>query len=116
MCGKSTFVYNLLQNMDIFDTPVEDVVICYTEWQPMYEAIESKCRFIKGMIEPDDLDPSIHHLCIIDDMMNTGNENAEKIEQFFTRGCHHRNTSCIYITQNLFDIIDFDIHCLDFFV
>jgi hypothetical protein len=45
------------------------------------------------------LDPKIPHLVILDDLMDT---QDRRIEQFFTRSCHHRNTCCIYIVQNMF--------------
>ena len=51
------------------------------------------------MIDPDDLDEKRPHLVIIDDLQDT---NDKRIEAFFVKKCHHRNTSCIYVCQNLF--------------
>ena len=48
------------------------------------------------MIVPDDLDPVVPHLVIMD-------SQDKRIEIFFTRIAHHRNCSVIYIVQNLFN-------------
>ena len=41
------------------------------------------------------------HLLVLDDMM--GGNAIQSIVDWFTRKAHHRNTSVIYITQNIFD-------------
>lgn len=99
-CGKTTFVLNAISS-DVIDTRFDDIVICYTEMQPAYEQVRDKCRFIHGLIDPDELDPRISHLVILDDQL--GNMKDGKIVQFFTRTCHHRNTSIFFLVQNLFD-------------
>lgn len=99
MCGKTEFCRRLIQS-DVVVPQIEDVVWCYSEWQPTYEALKDRVRFVEGPIAPDDLDPNKTHLVIIDDCMD---KNDPRIETFFTRSCHHRNTSCIYIVQNLFN-------------
>ena len=100
MTGKTQFVCNLLETKDAFDTEFSDVIVCYSEWQPAYERLKRiGCKFNEGLIDPEMLDPKIPHLVILDDLMDT---QDRRIEQFFTRSCHHRNTSCIYIVQNMF--------------
>ena len=99
MSGKTRFVCDLLE-ADLIDTKIDDIIVCYSEWQPAYEKLKLRgCRFVLGLMDPDDLDPKLAHLVILDDLMHT---QDQRIEQFFTRTCHHRNTSCIFITQNLF--------------
>lgn len=89
-----------LLKADVFDTDISDVIICYSEWQPAYEELRRiGCNFSQGMIDGDELDPRYHHLCVIDDLMDT---HDKRIEQFFIRTAHHHNTSVIYIVQNLF--------------
>lgn len=101
MSGKSQFVCDLIEKREsVIDTPVSDIVICYSEWQPLYETMKDTCRFVQGLIDPDELDASVPHLVVLDDLMDT---QDRRIEQFFTRSCHHRNTSCIYIVQSLFN-------------
>ena len=100
MSGKTSWVSRLLTNLHNIDTVIPDIVICYGEWQPAYEKMKPLCRFVQGMIDPDDLDPSVPHLVIIDDLMDS---QDRRIETFFTRIAHHRNCSVIYIVQNLFN-------------
>ena len=100
MSGKTSWVSRLLTNSHLIDTEIPDKVICYGEWQPAYDKLKHVCRFVQGMLEPDELDPSIPHLVIIDDLMDT---QDKRIETFFTRIAHHRNCSVIYIVQNLFN-------------
>ncbi len=100
MTGKTRFVCDLIDKKEsVIDTPVSDIVICYSEWQPAYEKLKDSCRFVQGLVDPDELDGSFPHLVVLDDLMDT---QDRRIEQFFTRTCHHRNTSCIYIVQSLF--------------
>ena len=98
-CGKTEFLSSLLHS-DALDTRMDDIVICYSEWQPAYEKLREKCRFVKGLIDPEDLDPAQTHLLIIDDLMDP---NDKRIEQFFIRGSHHHNSSVFYVVQNLFN-------------
>ena len=98
MTGKTNFVCELIES-DMMDTKIEDIVVCYNEWQPAYERMKTRCRFNHGLIDPDDVDPSFPHLIILDDLMDS---DDERIQTFFTRTCHHRNASVIFITQNLF--------------
>ena len=100
MTGKTSFVCNLLDNENMFDTELKDLVVCYSEWQPAYEQLKKRgARFVQGLINPDDLDAQVPRLVVLDDLMDT---QDRRIEQFFTRTCHHKNTSCIYIVQNMF--------------
>ena len=59
--------------------------------------------FVEGV--PSDLDfmidPNIRNLVVLDDMMQELS-NEKKITNLFTKGCHHRNLSVIFIVQNLF--------------
>ena len=98
MSGKTSWISKLLGNMHHIDTDISDIVLCYGEWQPAYEKLPA--RFIQGMIDPDELDASVPHLVIIDDLMDS---QDKRIETFFTRIAHHRNCSVIYIVQNLFN-------------
>ena len=50
------------------------------------------------MLDPDVLDERVPHLVIVDDLQDTQNK---RIEEFFVKKCHHRNTSCIYIRTYL---------------
>ena len=99
MCGKTELCRRLIES-DVIEPRIEKVIWCYSEWQPTYEELKQRVLFVDGLISPDDLDPTKQNLVIIDDCMD---KNDPKVETFFTRACHHRNTSCIYIAQNLFN-------------
>ena len=102
MSGKTYFVKRLLESLsESVDTPIQEVIWCFKEWQPCYQELEQQgVRFIEGAINSEELSPQIPHLVILDDLMD---ETDKTICQFFTRGCHHRNTSAIFIVQNLFN-------------
>ena len=101
MSGKTEWTKQLLvRRHACIDQPPDDIIWCYGQWQPGYDTLKSSVRFVEGLVDAEDLDPSRRHLVIIDDLMDSGDQ---RIEQFFTKICHHRNTSCIYIVQNLFN-------------
>ena len=72
--------------------------------------------FVKGV--PGDLesmvDPTIRNLVVIDDLMRELS-NDQRITNLFTRGCHHRNLSVIFIVQNSFhrgkELRDMSLNC-----
>lgn len=106
--GKTEFVKRLLEyKEDLFHPVPQKVVWCYKEWQTTYALLQekegSRITFLQGIPDDDEeivLDVSIPHLVVFDDML--GEKDEEKIKLWFTRKGHHRNTSVIYITQNMF--------------
>ena len=72
--------------------------------------------FVEGV--PGDLesmaDPTIRNLVVIDDLMRELS-NDQRITNLFTRGCHHRNLSVIFILQNSFhrgkELRDMSLNC-----
>ena len=78
--------------------PREDIIWCYSMYQPAHDEILKtipNITFVEGM--PGDLiNPSIRNLVVIDDLMRMTN--------LFTKGCHHRNLSVIFILQNIFHL------------
>jgi hypothetical protein len=82
----------------------EHIVWCYSEWQQQYDEMSSQgIEFIEGL--PDDLytsmDSSRRHLVVIDDLMNEVGD-SKMLTKIFTKGCHHRNVTVIFILHNLF--------------
>lgn len=99
MCGKTEFCRRLIQG-DSITPKIDNVIWCYSEWQPTYEVLKDRVHFVEGLISSDELDPNKTNLVVIDDLMD---KKDAGIETFFTRSCHHRNTSCVYIVQNIFN-------------
>lgn len=100
----------------------EKIVWCYREWQPAYETLQDQVKYIRDIPEEDkklEGDFSTRLLLIFDDMMD--GKAIESIVDLFTHKAHHRNTSVIYITQNVFDraaqhrTISLNAHYMAFF-
>ena len=72
--------------------------------------------FVEGV--PTDLEsminPTIGNLVVIDDLMQELS-NDPQITSLFTKGCHHRNLSVIFILQNIFhrgkELRDMSLNC-----
>lgn len=98
-CGKTQFTLNFLRNIESLvkcDHPMK-VIWCYSIWQPCYE--NNGFSMIKGLPDDDQLEAISKSVLVIDDMMDEADEFVSKM---FTKYCHHRSISCIFITQNLF--------------
>ena len=75
-----------------------------------------KNSFVEGV--PSDLEsminPSERNLVVIDDLMQELS-NDPRITSLFTKGCHHRNLSVIFILQNIFhrgkELRDMSLNC-----
>lgn len=106
-CGKTQFVKKLLEHSDeVIDGPPQNVIWCYGMHQPAYDEMSQSfphISFEEGL--PNDLesriDPSIRNLVVIDDLMNEVSHD-KRLSNIFTKGCHHKNLSCIFILQNIF--------------
>ena len=97
----------------------EKIVWCYGIYQPTYDEMQRtipNLTFIEGV--PSDLEsminPSIRNLVVLDDLMQELSNN-ERITSLFTKGCHHRNLSVIFLLQNIFhrgkELRDMSLNC-----
>ena len=59
----------------------------------------SSINFIEGQPDMTSLDPTKVNMLIIDDLMH---EMNEVVANLFTKGSHHRSTSVLLLTQNIF--------------
>ena len=106
-CGKTQFVKRLLEaGEDMIDGTLENIIWCYGMYQPAYDEMQRticNITFIEGV--PSDLEsminPSIRNLVVLDDLMQELSNN-NRITNLFTKGCHHRNLSVIFLLQNIF--------------
>lgn len=97
-CGKSHFVMKFIDHIkDMCDVKFENIYWHYSEWQPGYDA--NNVIFKEGIPNMEDFNGSKANLVIIDDLMR---ESDGRVVDLFTKGCHHRNISVFFITQNLF--------------
>ena len=105
--GKSVWTKKLLLSSLIQPSP-ERIIWCYGQLQPLYDNIRKRIpriEFVNGI--PDHLndqhyiDVSKRNVLVFDDLM-TEAKCDQRITDLFTKGCHHRNISVVYLTQNLF--------------
>ena len=109
--GKTTFVHNLLRNVgDMYrDEPPQAILYCYGIYQSLFAQMEKEIpgfllhQGLPSQSEIDDFTANgAHNLIILDDLMNQVTRN-EDMELLFTRDCHHKRLSAIFITQNMFE-------------
>jgi len=107
--GKTSFVKKLLYNLEeIFVQPVNNIVICYGTYQPLYDEIRKhfpkEVKFVHGLpnyIESYINNPKVHDLLIIDDLM----QEISKSDFYLNlqmKFSHHWNCSIITLLHNLF--------------
>ena len=73
---------------------------CYGEWQEAYTTTDLvHVRFEEGLPTAAMFESTTRNLIVIDDLMA---ETDERVTTLFTKKSHHRNTSVLYLVQNLF--------------
>ena len=106
-CGKTQWTKTLLeQGRSVMRTYPDRILWCYSEYQSAYIELNKQfpqIEFIEGI--PNDVgemfDPNVNNLIVLDDLMAEC-AGDKKIANLFTKGCHHRNLSVVFIVQNLF--------------
>lgn len=109
--GKSTFTSRFIKSRKcIVDKPLEQVIFCYSEWQPLYDDLQNYDPTIVFHVGPPDLNflretKDQPKLLILDDLMQnySNKKNSSDLMTLFTVGSHHWNASCIHLVQNLFN-------------
>ena len=109
-CGKTTFVMNMIKNLDTICKQLpKHVVYFYKEWQPKFDYMmntlgvvfeeddESLMDYIRKLPSPA--------LVIFDDMMNSA--NLKEVARLFTVHGRHMDLSLVFISQRLFNNNEF---------
>jgi hypothetical protein len=106
--GKTTFVYKLLSELDMFDHLPEKVLYCYSCYQPLYNKIDANVKnvsFYDGLPTEEDIrkfgSGSGHKIIVLDDLMSKVT-SSPVILDLFCQYSHHLNISVIFLTQNIF--------------
>ncbi len=107
--GKTRWVVRLLKSLDgmYARDPPKKILYCYGSFQPLFDDLERDIpRFtlhqgLPNGAEIDEFADGEHGLVVLDDLMQQVVENPD-VELLFTRGCHHRNISVIFVSQNLY--------------
>jgi hypothetical protein len=107
--GKTHWVNKMLGS-DLFSEPIQSILYCYGAYQQFFEEIKSNqdipcpIKFQEGLPSKSDIDQIANgqfHVIVLDDLMKRIIQN-EEMEELFTQGCHHKNISALFITQNVF--------------
>jgi len=105
--GKTQWVYRLLKNLNgmYVNNAPKKTMYCYGVYQDLFEDMEKMGIIMHPGLPSDktieEFADGQHGLIILDDLM--ARVVAEKsMELLFTQGCHHKQLSVIFITQNLF--------------
>ena len=106
--GKTKWVYTFLQQMDyLYETPPRKIMYCYGIYQPLFEEMEQELpqltlhRGLPTTKDIEDFAEGQHDLIVLDDLMHDVLD-SKTVELMFTRDCHHRKLSVIFITQNIY--------------
>lgn len=97
--GKSFFVVQFIDNLEqMSNVTFKNIYWHYSEWLPQLKS-QRNIILKEGLPNIEGLGTSNPNLIIIDDLMR---ESDGRVVDLFTRGCHHRNVSVFFITQNIF--------------
>jgi ABC-type ATPase with predicted acetyltransferase domain len=103
-CGKTELLIEILRHQNIlFNNELEKIIFCYKEYQPSYDKLKSiipNIIFHQGVYD-NEFNKKIKNLVIFDDLMKETLDNSS-IQDLFTIESHHKNTSVILISHNLF--------------
>lgn len=98
--GKTTFVKRLVDESRLMIIPSPVMITWfYAEWQPWFEKLRDRVKFVEGIPTATALKYSENHLVIIDDLFQ---DITKETVNLFAVGSHHKNISVIFITQNFF--------------
>lgn len=105
-CGKTRLVLTILKRRLIEPFPTR-IIWVYREWQPDYDearALYPHIEFEEGWNDDlyDRLRVDETNLLILDDQMDDAG-NSKTLKDLFTVGAHHRNSTILYLIQNMFD-------------
>jgi RNA helicase len=97
--GKSVFTFRLIDEAaEQITPPPHKIVYCYGEYQSHFNNYPH-VKFVEGLPDLSQFNGEHRTLLIIDDLMT---EAGSEVSNIFTKFSHHRNISCIFLTQNLF--------------
>lgn len=100
--GKTVCLSTILNNRDnMISPPPQRIIYCYARWQPAFNNMPG-IDFKEGILDMDELDPTINNLVILDDLMQES-QNDKSILNLFTTDSHHKNISVFFLSQNLFN-------------
>ena len=101
-CGKTHLLLQILEKSnELINPKPERIIYCYSIWQDAFDKLKEKVEFHKGIFDFEEVDCTTVNLIIFDDLMAESDNIS--IQNLFTKGSHHLNTSVFLLTQNLFN-------------
>jgi len=89
-CGKTHFVFRLIDNVSMMISPAPAIVYCYGEYQQLFNQYPH-IEFHEGLPNIEDFDGREPTLVIIDDLMQETNETvAQHVHERFAPQKHQR--------------------------
>ena len=101
--GKTTFLLRFLNEYQTLMQPIpKSILYCYSEYHDRIPMLQSGGVTIHQGLPDDQIIESLAKpaLLILDDLMLNASE--EYLTSLFTKKIHHKNTSVIFLTQDLF--------------
>ena len=108
--GKTSILSLILkQRNEFYSEKTDRVIICYKEWQEIYDELKKDpdIEFFHGLPSEDDVYKFIQRAdneyltLVLDDLMREVS-NSEIVEKLTVHIVHHRKVNLIYLAQNLF--------------
>ena len=106
MCGKTSFIIDLLSSPGYIEPPPKKILWCYgiknmDQFKKILKKSIYPVFFQEGLPNVNDISHSDYVFIIIDDLMvNAG--KSDDISKLFTLGMHHKNVSVALMIQNIF--------------
>ena len=98
--GKTRLTMEIVKHSKtVIVPPPDDIVWCYSIYQPEFNELKSVARLREGLPDPKTFDGARSSLVVLDDMMS---ECDARVTDLFTRVSHHRRVSVIFMSQNIF--------------
>ena len=103
--GKTELIKKIIDEREnLIDPIITRIIFCYARWQPKYDELKEKLPTIEfnlGLFDLDLVNAKDNNLMILDDLTHLC-EKDNSIKNLYTTDSHHKNTSVILITQNIF--------------
>jgi ABC-type phosphate/phosphonate transport system ATPase subunit len=106
--GKTTFVFSLLKQLDLFESNIKHILYAFGMWQALFEQMEREIKsisFVHGIPNKETLEKFSSEygsiLLVLDDVMGQS-VNSIEVMNLFTTYSHHLGITVIFLLQNIF--------------
>ena len=98
----------LLENSDLFETPLTQVHYCYGAWQDRFQGMQDRgVVFHEGIPDHQALvqwfPPGRKGVLVLDDLMDEGSHD-KRVLDLFTKHSHHQGVTVLYLCQDMFPV------------